>query len=688
MAYNNPILQAVLGNQQRDMQNKQFEANLALDIETLGSQKRGWDASAKAQEMSNRNGELKEAFSYYKSNVMDQETGRFPTPEQLMADPAWNKRVVDFYNTPLVRKVWDNDGTGKTFKGFVPISEGQAVIELSDPNASPQERKFVTEKGSSDQNDNPMLLDAAGYARFNGRIVSQMEHASGMLGQFGRDALQDIGNASREQTAAALDATAPLTRSTLNNAVQPQQQQPQQQTPTGNGVAEIPIDQSAVDVPAAYGSVDGRQLPLVEPGSNPRKAKTANIGTIRALLRDPLQASDLSSYAPEALAKITDTQLQAAAKIHKETIRIFDDKGRAGARSKKVSPLSTEEQRQRDQHNAALTEIKALAASRMQVAQANDQNDMAKKATNNAVNTQAASVNMVTDPAKQQALDNAIKENMGTDPKAIEAVATKAADKIGNMTPGKKLTKKDIYQLFTLKSTGTIDQDTFNRFLDLGVLSKDSIDLVKNNINKQVELAKQASVNQTNLAKERIKQGGNDGDTFDRFTALDETLNENPKSYYTNAFAANNLGKLSPDESAHLSIQMGQKLNDKFEISWLTDPYDMFVQGSLGAQNAAVGMAGYALEGDKLLAIDPITGERRNDRDVEIGDFSADEQKYLINSLKGVYETRVQNITAETNRIGKKMSEGFKSVVDKQDALARLKVLKEQRELLKQLQGN
>ena len=153
-------------------------------------------------------------------------------------------------------------------------------------------------------------------------------------------------------------------------------------------------------------------------------------------------------------------------------------------------------------------------------------------------------------------------------------------------------------------------------------------------------------------------------------------------------FAANNLGNLSPDESAHLSFQMGQKLNDMLEISWLTDPYDMLVQGDVDPQNAAVGLSGYALEGVSIVAIDPITGERRNDRDVKIGDFNGDEQKYLMGELKGVYETRVQNITSETARIQKKINEGFKSVVDKQNALARLIVLREQGKLVKQLQGN
>ena len=39
MAYNNPILQAVLGNQQAEMQNKQFETNLGLQIAQFADRK-------------------------------------------------------------------------------------------------------------------------------------------------------------------------------------------------------------------------------------------------------------------------------------------------------------------------------------------------------------------------------------------------------------------------------------------------------------------------------------------------------------------------------------------------------------------------------------------------------------------------------------------------------------------------
>ena len=111
------------------------------------------------------------------------------------------------------------------------------------------------------------------------------------------------------------------------------------------------------------------------------------------------------------------------------------------------------------------------------------------------------------------------------------------------------------------------------------------------------------------------------------------------------------------------------------------------VQGDLDPQNAAIGMSSFALDGDRLIALDE-NGEPRGDRDVYLSEFSADEQKYFKSELKGVYETRVQNITSETARIQKKINEGFKSVVDKQNALARLIVLREQGKLVKQLQGN
>ena len=96
MAYTNPILGAVLGNQSAQASQKQFEANYALSATQLGLQAPGMKADAKKTVLANEKVQLQELHHDFRNNVMDQETMAFPTPQQLQADPAWNQRVVDF----------------------------------------------------------------------------------------------------------------------------------------------------------------------------------------------------------------------------------------------------------------------------------------------------------------------------------------------------------------------------------------------------------------------------------------------------------------------------------------------------------------------------------------------------------------------------------------------------------------
>ena len=220
MAYMNPILGAIQNKQKQDIANQQFEANYAMKAQQLGAQMPGWKASADAQVLKNENAQYQQLGAQFRETVMDRETGKFPTAQQLMADPAWNQRVVDFYNAPLIRKVWDNDGTGKSFKGFVPLNDTQAVVELDDPSKPPGEQTFVTENGTSDPDDNPMLFDEEGYNRFNGTILSRITNATGQLGSAGLQAVVDQANASRDQAGKLINDSAfgGFSRSDLTNA--------------------------------------------------------------------------------------------------------------------------------------------------------------------------------------------------------------------------------------------------------------------------------------------------------------------------------------------------------------------------------------------------------------------------------------------------------------------------------------
>ena len=682
MAYMNPILGAIQNKQNQEIANQQFEANYAMKAQQLGAQMPGWKASADAQVLKNENAQYQQLSAQFRETVMDRETGKFPTAQQLMTDPAWNQRVVDFYNTPLIKKVWDNDGTGKSFKGFVPLNDTQAVVELDDPSKPPGEQTFVTENGTSDPDDNPMLFDEEGYNRFNGTILSRMTNATGQLGSAGLQAVVDQANASRDQAGKLINNSAigGFSRLDLNTAAGIPQA-PQAQT----GATEIPIDRSPVEVPNAFGTEGGLSFNIGERDPSKRRGPQPKNVVLRKALENTDTASSLSQYTPDELNKIPDTMLQSAAKFHEAAIKDNSQQRviKKGGRGKgEKQPLTEDQQDAIAQHTAALGQIKDLAASRVAVGNATDQNTMASKATNNAVNNESVTPSMLADPAKVTALDASIKAKVGEKPEDIGKAVAKAGEKIGSIKPNKPFTYKDAYQLDLLKTFKVIDQATFNRVLELGVFSKDTIDLVNNNVTAHAKLVQEQMGNDAAaraaaiLAKAKLKEDKGNGDFLDVQQSLDTVFDENPEGYFTALFSSHSVDQLSVPQAAHLSVQMGQKLNEKFDISWYSDPIDFFTQGNAKKEDAAVGMRNYALTEDgRVVNIDPTTGQERGDADVRLSSFSADEQTYLRKELKSPYDTRSRNVEREYLLIKKKVRDGLVSAQQMPAVQARLEIL-------------
>ena len=684
MAYMNPILGAIQNKQKQDIANQQFEANYAMKAQQLGAQMPGWKASADAQVLKNENAQYQQLGAQFRETVMDRETGKFPTAQQLMADPAWNQRVVDFYNAPLIRKVWDNDGTGKSFKGFVPLNDTQAVVELDDPSKPPGEQTFVTENGTSDPDDNPMLFDEEGYNRFNGTILSRITNATGQLGSAGLEALVNQTKSARGKSQELINNSAIGGFSRLDlNAAAGTPPAP----PAPPGATEILIDRSPVEVPNAFGTEGGLSFNIGERDPSKRRGPQPKNVVLRKALENTDTASSLSQYTPDELNKIPDTMLQSAAKFHENAIKDNSQQRviKKGGRGKgEKQPLTEDQQDAIAQHTAALGQIKELAASRVAVGNATDQNTMASKATNNAVNNESVTPSMLADPAKVTALDASIKAKVGEKPEDIGKAVAKAGEKIGSIKPNKPFTYKDAYQLDLLKTFKVIDQATFNRVLELGVFSSDTIDLVKNNVTAHAKLvqeqmgidakAKAAAIK----AKAKLKEDKGNGDFLDVQQSLDTVFAENPEGYFTALFSSHSVDQLTAPQAAHLSVQMGQKLNKKFDISWYSDPIDFFTQGNIKKEDAAVGMRNYALTEDgRVVNIDPTTGQEKGQADVRLSSFSADEQTYLRKELKSPYDTRARNVEREYLLIKKKVRDGLVSAQQMPAVQARLKILGE-----------
>ena len=660
MAYMNPILGAIQNKQKQDIANQQFEANYALKAQQLGAQMPGWKASADAQVFENNKKLLTQGHQYFRnSGMMDPETFAFKSQEEIMSDPGLVQQLTDFMNMPMNKDLIDPNKTGQTFKGLVPVSSSQAVIEL-DGNEG---RTFVSENASSNPSDNPMLMDASTWNIMTQKMVSRMENASGMLGGFGRKALQDQANSGQERAEQLVNDSALQlpTRQDLNDAAgNPETSMPQQ-------VPEMPVAQDPVEMPPAFGTVDGLTLEIPKQDPSKNRQGPAKGNYLRNILRDTGDAAKLSQYAPSELDNFTDTMLQSAAKFHEDAIKdnSVQKMVKKNARSKgKKQPLTEDQEIAIAQHTAALDQIQGLAASRTATGQATDQNTIASKATNNAVKNQVATVSMVTDPAKSAALDDAITADVGNDPKDIEKAITQAGKTIGGIKPKKKLTSKDVYQLSLLKANKVIDQATFNRIIDLGVFSDDTLGLVKNNVDAQVTVLKQQMSDAAKAEAAAIKAAADlakdnktdSGDALADLTDMDEMFAANPQQTVQNLLTAVNMGDASTTQKGFLSIKMAEVLNERLDVTWYGSPIDFFTRGNINPEKAAVGLYQYALKDNGDIVYLDGNGNERGDEDTNIRNFSRDEQEYFKKTLGTVEEAQIRAVINEYKSLEKKVN--------------------------------
>ena len=679
MAYMNPILGAIQNKQNQEIANQQFEANYAMKAQQLGAQMPGWKASADAQVFENNKKLLTQGHQYFRnSGMMDPETFAFKSQEEIMSDPGLMQQFSDFMNMPMNKDLIDPNKTGQTFKGLVPVSPSQVVVELGG-NEGPT---FISENASTNPSDNPMLMDASTWNVMTQKMISRMEHASGMLGGFGRKALQDQadkgqGRAEDLVNNSALQLQLP-TRQDLNDAAgNPETSMPQQ---------EIPVDQNQAEVPAAFGTEGGLSfdIPKQDPSKNRQGPAKGNY--LRNLLRDTGEAAKLSQYSPTELNNLTDPMLQFAAEFHQDAIKDNSVqkivRNNYGAKGKK-QPLTEDQEIAIAQHTAALDQIQGLATSRTATGQATEQNTMASKATNNAVKNQVATVSMVTDPAKSAALDAAITSDVGTDPKNIEEAVTKAGKTIGGIKPNKKITSKDVYQLSLLKANKVIDQATFNRIIDLGVFSDDTLGLVKNNVDAQVTVLKQQMSDAAKAEAEKIKaaaqlakenkKGG--GTALEDLTSMDEMFAANPTQTMSNLMTAVNLGDASTNQNAFLSIKLAEELNEQLEVTWYGSPIDFFTRGNINPEKSAVGLRSYVLKDNGAIVYIDANGKERGSSSVNINNFSKDKQNYFTKNLGSKQTAQMFSAVREYNALKKRLTEELVNEQERPKLVARMKVL-------------
>ena len=527
MAYNNPILQAVLGNQQAEMQNKQFETSLGLQIAQFADRKQntqkdqdyrqsvlGEDmrrnrvtekaaTAAVALETKNynalqpkRDADLAYTKSATKSNnattlaqdlknqkvLLQPIAGLFfqtmmnsdGTTKKFSDGPEVEEAFGAIINEPaLAKKILQGaDGTIYRFAGAVDLGDGRRAIQIEDPK-NPGKVMYMSKNRTAVEGDDLTAMDLMGFDLLKEKVSIAMHDAIGrpLSGDLAAIAAgMNKVNGVPEGTGLVLNNNTVQDSADLSQAIQADQQA--QVTPA---VAPAPADPDT-----KYADNWNSAVKASEKRMDLMREPIAQIDTRIAENKKRLEdvQTRVDAYGSK-VPKSLQTQLTTLTKLGQR----LDDRKAAGNDTFDAAQLA---------HNNLLdTKDYANGMAPMKNAKAK------AKAAANIVKQGKIKPQQVKDPVLKAAVDAAIVANPPPAAQVQESI----------LKP-QKMTPALLYQLHVAQAMGMIDDEAIARVADLGVLSKSGVEVIKQQMIERSKQAQNTQDNQTKLIQEQMKIDG------------------------------------------------------------------------------------------------------------------------------------------------------------------------------------
>ena len=541
MAYNNPILQAVLGNQQAEMQNKQFETSLGLQIAQFADRKQNTqkdqdyrqmvlgedlrrnrvtekaataavaletknynalqpkrdadlaytksatksnNATTLAQDLKNQKELLKPIAGLFFQSMMNPDG----TTKKFSDGPEVEEAFGAIINEPaLAKKILQGaDGTIYRFAGAVDLGDGRRAIQIEDPK-NPGKVMYMSKNRTAVEGDDLTAMDLMGFDLLKEKVSIAMHDAIGrpLSGDLAAIAAgMNKVNGVPEGTGLVLNNNTVQDSADLSQAIQADQQA--QVTPP----AAAPADSDT-----KYADNWNSAIKASEKRMDLMREPIAQIDTRIAENKKRLEdvQTRVDAYGSK-VPKSLQTQLTTLTKLGQR----LDDRKAAGN--------DTFDEAQLAHNNLLDTKDYANGMAPMKNAQSK------AKAAANIVKQGKIKPQQVKDPVLKAAVDAAIVANPPPAAQVQESI----------LKP-QKMTPALLYQLHVAQALGMIDDEAIARVADLGVLSKSGVEYIKQQMIEAGEITQTGMNNQTDLLKKAMDIAGTAATPY-MTTAADGTL--------------------------------------------------------------------------------------------------------------------------------------------------------------------
>ena len=629
---------------QRDATKASTEATTASTIATTAKT----DQQTSDLKMEQQNKQLQKLVPSYMESFTT--NGEPMSAELLQSDPQKMASFVSMLNANGVRENLFTGSNGEDYfvRGIVDVGDGRQVVELYDPK-NPGKQMYLSKYRTAEEGDPISAGNAAGFgilknqidaAFFNAGDMPLPKTASEMAQTIAEITGTPVGSLDNNTVNAAFEVGAQLD----SQAQQQQQQQQQQTAVSSTNDNTVPTETTTQQF------VLEAVNPGVKSGAN-IKAKANNRKTIAAALETVNTVENLNELNPEFLSQIPRQQINTEINTRKAALKQLNVptySGRLGRTKNELTPDQEAEKLRLEGSIEVLTQFRDSGAD----VKSDDNPYGWTKGQIKAIKNVSATESMPesflgTDKEK------AVDEQITADAPPTTAGKEKVSKQIGNSlkpSPG-KISGKNLFQMKRLMNYGFLDADSAQRVFDMGVFSKDAVEIIKENISQQGQTKRAGIKTSTNngitsffdskgvFAQVNTDLSGNLGLNVTEINKMVDDYqsgveDDGVESTFKNLYTKYQLGQTGYGSQPTvikglLNNAANQLIHDKADITFMSDPYDWSVGGGSAPSQGATSLNRIVkTESGEVFTVDRY-GRRTNDRDMRLSDFSPELQTMI-----------------------------------------------------------